>query len=201
MTHIDPEGTGQLLADDIRDTIFEDNGIGLYLGSRGDRTTIVCRNRFIANNEFEGTGGANGIYSDEGAQDVLITSNRFEGHNTSAIFFADVDEDFPGPTSAICIGRAGVRGPRQPRPRQRQGRHPPRTRVRRRPGHRQHRHRQRRRHRRPQGICIAPADNDQPTGDGKDHHGHGKSHKNKHHKQHPKHRPDPCECGSLPRRF
>ena len=40
---------------------------------------------------------------------MLITSNRFEGHNTSAIFFADVDEDFPGPASAIRIGRAGVR--------------------------------------------------------------------------------------------
>jgi hypothetical protein len=119
VTNIDPKGTVQLLADDIRwdgftirgvfkqkngpgmytspdhsgydirDTIFEDNGIGLYLGSSGDQTTIVCRNLFIANNEFEGTGGANGIYSDEGARDVSILSNRFEGHNGSGIFFAD----------------------------------------------------------------------------------------------------------------
>jgi Periplasmic copper-binding protein (NosD) len=119
VTHLDPKGTVQLLADDIRwdgftiqgvankvngpgmytsphnsgydirDTIFEDNGIGLYLGSSGDQTTIVCRNLFIANNEFEGTGGANGIYSEEGARDVSILSNRFEGHNGSGILFAD----------------------------------------------------------------------------------------------------------------
>jgi hypothetical protein len=119
VTNLDPEGTVRLLADDIRwdgftiqgvfkqvngpgmytspdhsgydirDTIFEDNGIGLYLGSSGDQTTIVCRNLFIANNEFEGTGGANGIYSDEGARDVSIVSNRFEGHNGSGILFAD----------------------------------------------------------------------------------------------------------------
>jgi Right handed beta helix region len=119
VTHLDPEGTVQLLADDIRwdgftiqgvfrqkngpgmytspdasgydirDTIFENNGIGLYLGSSGDQTTIVCRNRFIANNEFEGTGGANGIYSDKGARDVLIVSNRFERHNGAGILFAD----------------------------------------------------------------------------------------------------------------
>jgi len=119
VTHLDPKGTVQLLADDIRwdgftiqgvankvngpgmytspdhsgydirDTVFEDNGFGLYLGSSGDQTTIVCRNLFIANNEFEGTGGANGIYSDEGARDVSILSNRFEGHNGSGIFFAD----------------------------------------------------------------------------------------------------------------
>jgi hypothetical protein len=74
---------------DIRDTIFEDNGIGLHLGSSGAHTTIVCRNRFIANNEFEGPGGANGIYSNEGARDVSILSNQFEGHNGAGIFFAD----------------------------------------------------------------------------------------------------------------
>ncbi len=55
----------------------------------GKHPTLVCRNRFTANNEFEGPGGANGIYSDEGAQQVLITSNLFEGHNGAAVFFAD----------------------------------------------------------------------------------------------------------------
>jgi hypothetical protein len=38
-------------------------------------------------------GGANGIYSNEGARKVLITANRFERHNSSAIFFADIDDD------------------------------------------------------------------------------------------------------------
>jgi Right handed beta helix region len=325
---------------DIRDTIFEDNGIGLYLGSSGDHTTIVCRNRFIANNEFEGTGGANGIYSDEGAQDVLITTNRFEGHNTSAIFFADVDEDpatppvlqrdilvegntsvddlsfavvyntrvrltgnditarvgdedFPGPASAIRNGARShdvVVDRNRIRSASGNGIHvtdwgepdhdpaPPtgvlvlKNKVEHAEllgidvsasGVREYEVRGNRAlangkvgiHLGPEsddalvtgntaldnggedggfdcqdepkgesatdgpagtentwqenvgatadpaGICSAPADNDEPAGDGKDHHGHGKSHKKKHHKQHPKHRPDPSECGSLPRRF
>jgi Right handed beta helix region len=73
----------------VRDTIFLDNGFGLHLGSNGKHPTLVCRNRFTANNEFENPAGANGIYSDEGAQQVLITSNLFEGHNGAAVFFAD----------------------------------------------------------------------------------------------------------------
>ena len=119
VTNIDAKGTVQLLEDDItwdgftirgvpkvqngpgmytspthsgylvRDTIFLDNGFGLHLGSNGKHPTLVCRNRFTANNEFEDPAGANGIYSDEGAQQVLITSNLFEGHNGAAVFFAD----------------------------------------------------------------------------------------------------------------
>jgi hypothetical protein len=117
VSHLDPKGTVQLLADDItwngftilgfageqngpgmvtskdhsgyliRDTIFEDNGVGLDLGSNGKRPTFVCRNRFIANNEF-GAGGF-GVFSARGAQQVLITYNRFERHNQAGIFFAD----------------------------------------------------------------------------------------------------------------
>ena len=119
VTNIDAKGTVQLLEDDItwdgftirgvpnvrngpgmytspahsgylvRDTIFLDNGFGMHLGSDGKHPTLVCRNRFTANNEFEGPGGANGVYSDEGAQQVLTTSNLFDGHNGAAVFFAD----------------------------------------------------------------------------------------------------------------
>jgi hypothetical protein len=71
----------------IRDTIFEDNGVGLRLGSDGAHPTLVCRNRFVANNEF--ADGGYGILSDQGAQQVLITYNRFERHNGAGIFFAD----------------------------------------------------------------------------------------------------------------
>jgi nitrous oxidase accessory protein NosD len=73
----------------IRDTIFQDNGNGIHLGASGTHPTLVCRNRFVANNEFEGPTGAYGIYSDKGAQQVLITANRFERHNGAAIFLAD----------------------------------------------------------------------------------------------------------------
>jgi nitrous oxidase accessory protein NosD len=72
----------------IRDTIFEDNGVGLHLGANGKHPTVVCRNRFIANNEFA-TGGGYGVFSDQGAEQVLITENRFERHNGAGIFFAD----------------------------------------------------------------------------------------------------------------
>ena len=34
----------------IRDTIFEDNGVGVRLGANGAHPTLVCRNRFVANN-------------------------------------------------------------------------------------------------------------------------------------------------------
>ncbi len=117
VSHLDPDGTVQLLADDItwdgftvlghaaeengpgmvtsedhsgyliRDTIFEDNGVGLDLGSNGKRPSVVCRNRFIANNES--AAGGYGVFSERGARRVLITYNRFEGHNGAGIFFAD----------------------------------------------------------------------------------------------------------------
>ena len=45
-----PASSGYL----IRDTIFEENGNGIHLGASGDHPTLVCRNRFTANNEFEG---------------------------------------------------------------------------------------------------------------------------------------------------
>ena len=78
-----PTSSGYL----IRDTIFFDNGNGIHLGASGDRPSLVCRNRFSANNEF--TTAGYGIFSDEGAKQVLITSNLFERHNAAAIFLGD----------------------------------------------------------------------------------------------------------------
>jgi Right handed beta helix region len=80
-----PEHSGST----IRNTVFLDNGLGIHLGSDGERPTTICQNRFIANNEFEEEGQGSGIFSDQGAKDVLITDNRFEDHNTSAVLFAD----------------------------------------------------------------------------------------------------------------
>jgi parallel beta helix pectate lyase-like protein len=74
---------------DIRNTIFEDNGLGLHLGSSGLRKTRVRTNRFTANNEFEQPNAGNGIYSDQGARCVLIADNLFERHNGAGIIFAD----------------------------------------------------------------------------------------------------------------
>jgi hypothetical protein len=76
---------------DIRNTIFEDNGIGLQLGSNGVCETWIRKNLFVANNELIGdpAGAGNGIYSNEGARRVLIADNRFEDHNGAGILFAD----------------------------------------------------------------------------------------------------------------
>ena len=93
VSHLDPEGTVQLLADDItwdgftirgfanqqngpgmvtselhsgyliRDTIFIDSGVGLDLGASGQDPSVVCRNRFVANNEFTVDGGY-GVFSE-----------------------------------------------------------------------------------------------------------------------------------------
>jgi nitrous oxidase accessory protein NosD len=75
----------------IRDTIFLDNGNGIHLGASGDHPTLVCRNRFTANNEFATAGY--GIFSDKGAKQVLITSNLFERHNAAAIFLGDEGDE------------------------------------------------------------------------------------------------------------
>jgi Right handed beta helix region len=80
-----PETSGH----SIRNTVFVDNGLGIHLGTDGKHPTTICRNRFAANNEFEGEGQGTGIFSNKGAKDVLIAENRFEDHNTAAILFAD----------------------------------------------------------------------------------------------------------------
>ena len=74
---------------EIRNTIFNDNGLGLYLHSKGERRTNVRRNRFHANNEFEQPGAGTGIYSELGARCILIADNLFEEHNEAGILFAD----------------------------------------------------------------------------------------------------------------
>jgi Right handed beta helix region len=81
--YTDPAHSGYL----VRDTIFQDNGVGLRLGSSGEHPTLICRNRFQANNEF--AEGGFGVFSDEGARDVAITWNRFQLHNGAGVFFAD----------------------------------------------------------------------------------------------------------------
>jgi nitrous oxidase accessory protein NosD len=80
-----PEASGYV----IRNTVFNDNGLGLYLNANGEVLTRVRHNRFTANNEFENPIAGNGIYSDQGASCVLIADNLFERHNGAGILFAD----------------------------------------------------------------------------------------------------------------
>jgi len=80
-----PDASGYV----IRNTVFLDNGLGLYLNASGEALTKVRHNRFTANNEFEDPTAGNGIYSDQGARCVLIADNLFERHNGAGILFAD----------------------------------------------------------------------------------------------------------------
>ena len=91
------EGPGMYTSPDasgyvIRNTVFVDNGLGLYLNASGKALTKVWHNRFTANNEFEEPNAGYGIYSDQGARCVLIADNLFERHNGAGIFFADGDQ-------------------------------------------------------------------------------------------------------------
>jgi parallel beta-helix repeat protein len=78
---------------DVRNTVFSGNVFGLYLNSSGALQTTVRANRFTANNAG-GSAGGNGIYSDQGAQRILITSNRFQDHDNAGILFADAPGAF-----------------------------------------------------------------------------------------------------------
>jgi nitrous oxidase accessory protein NosD len=92
-----PEASGYA----IRNTVFLDNGLGLYLNASGEALTKVRHNRFTANNEFEDPTAGNGIYSDQGARCVLIADNLFEHHNGAGILFADSGE----PQHCITVER------------------------------------------------------------------------------------------------
>jgi parallel beta helix pectate lyase-like protein len=74
---------------EIRNTVFNDNGLGVHLNSNGVDKTTLRRNLFHANNEFEKAGAGTGIYSDLGARCILIKDNRFDRHNEAGILFAD----------------------------------------------------------------------------------------------------------------
>ena len=79
-----PSGDGMFLSAAhsgyrIRNTIFYDNVFGLYLGSSGDHQTLLEQDRFEANNR-PGAANGNGIYADEGTQNVLIADSLFRNN-------------------------------------------------------------------------------------------------------------------------
>ncbi|MEX2274130.1 MAG: right-handed parallel beta-helix repeat-containing protein [Actinomycetota bacterium] len=74
----------------IQNNILTQNTFGLYVHSSGLRNTFVKFNR-ITDNNAPGAASGNGIYTDQGADDILIRSNLFGGHANGAILFAYVD--------------------------------------------------------------------------------------------------------------
>lgn len=77
---------------DILNNIIRDNVFGLYAHNDGDAQMVVSKNRFRDNN-VAGSAAGNGIYSDQGAQGILIKSNRFQGHVNAGVLFADAGVD------------------------------------------------------------------------------------------------------------
>ncbi|MEX2439598.1 MAG: hypothetical protein WD739_06930 [Actinomycetota bacterium] len=83
----------------VQNNIVEDNVFGLYLHSSGlERNTQIKFNRF-ANNNLPGSASGNGIYSDQGAQDIKIRANSFSEHTNGAILFGYVE----GVTNATIL--------------------------------------------------------------------------------------------------
>jgi hypothetical protein len=63
--------------------IVQNNVIGFYVNSNGLTETQIRQNVFNNNNQ-PGAATGNGIYSDQGIQNVLIDSNRFTGQHANA---------------------------------------------------------------------------------------------------------------------
>jgi Ca2+-binding RTX toxin-like protein len=83
----------------VRNNIFRSNIFGLYLNSQGSAQTIV-RHSFFDHNTQEGPGNGNAIYSDQGAHNVLVDENRFEGHFNAAMVF---DRILPSDPNTLLI--------------------------------------------------------------------------------------------------
>jgi parallel beta helix pectate lyase-like protein len=71
----------------ILNNIVRNNVFGIYLHSGGAATTIVRQNLIRANNR-PGAASGNGIYSDQGAVNIDIVSNRFVRHQNAGVLFA-----------------------------------------------------------------------------------------------------------------
>jgi parallel beta-helix repeat protein len=87
-----PSGTGIKLSSafsgyQILNNIIKNNIFGLYLHSSGTTQTVVRHNLIQANNNV-GPANGNGIYSDQGAENILVDENKFTGNSGTSINFA-----------------------------------------------------------------------------------------------------------------
>jgi Right handed beta helix region len=85
----------------IFNNIIQNNVFGLYLNASGETESQVKQN-FFNSNTNPGASSGNGIYSDQGASDILIDSNKFTGHTNASIVFA---VNLAIPTTDIIISR------------------------------------------------------------------------------------------------
>jgi parallel beta-helix repeat protein len=76
----------QTSGDVISNNIIQDTVFGIYLNTNGAHTTTV-QNNLIRNNNNPGAASGNGIYSDQGASNVVIAHNMFTGQTNASIIF------------------------------------------------------------------------------------------------------------------
>jgi parallel beta-helix repeat protein len=73
----------------ILNDVVTSNVFGIYLNTGAGAQTLVQRN-LITNNNQTGAANGNGIYTDQGTQDVLISQNAFRLNTNSAVLFTNV---------------------------------------------------------------------------------------------------------------
>jgi parallel beta-helix repeat protein len=80
----------QTSGDVIAKNIIQDTVFGIYLNTNCAHTTVVEKN-LIRNNNNPGSASGNGIYSDQGASNVVIAHNFFTGNTNASIIFVGGD--------------------------------------------------------------------------------------------------------------
>ncbi len=80
-----PAFTGYRIVNDI----VTANVFGIYLNTGAGTQTVVQRN-LITNNNQTGAASGNGIYTDQGTQDVLVGQNTFRANTNAAVLFTNV---------------------------------------------------------------------------------------------------------------
>jgi parallel beta-helix repeat protein len=115
-TNVDAEGTigirtsASFSGYEIKNNIIEDNTVGIYLNTDTSTTEEVeeteVEGNTIRDNNRAGTNTGNGIFSDQGLQNVEIERNTFSGANaTTSIRIVGTDGDTDTVQSDITIKR------------------------------------------------------------------------------------------------
>jgi parallel beta-helix repeat protein len=93
----------QTSGDVIANNIIQDTVFGIYLNTNGAHKTVVQDN-LIQNNNNPGSASGNGIYSDQGASNVVIAHNFFTVNANASIIFVG------GPDAATSQSNITVTG-------------------------------------------------------------------------------------------
>jgi len=68
----------------IRHNVIQDNVFGLYFNASGTTESVASHNCFRANTRL-GSASGNGVYTDQGLRNALVTENYFTGHTNASI--------------------------------------------------------------------------------------------------------------------